>query len=364
MPDTATEPARRIARVIRTAWRSSPDAPALEALDNLEDLAPRLLDGGCGGLAWWAIRETSCSQLPGAASLHQSFRLHAIQAAHHARVLEQVLVRFNQAGLEPLLFKGWTLARLYAHPALRPYGDIDLLVAPGDESAARSVLAGLPDSHRAAVDLDMRVLDRFLPDRSFGTLADRSEVIQVGEARCRVLPAEDHLRLVCLHQLDHAGWRPLWLCDVAALLEGARTGFRWDVCLSGNARLSEAVLSLVMLAEELLGARPPPDTPKTSVPGWFRRSISRAWAGGYRAPPASLYTLHRLGWRGAFAALLERWPDPLTATLHLRAPMRGIPRLALQATECIRRALLFLHRTWREAILAPASPVAPGQGAL
>jgi hypothetical protein len=335
-----------LARAIRTAWRETPDPLAVEVGHGLDALAPRLLDAGCGGLGWWAVRQTPWAEQPGAVPLHQAFRLHSLEAARHRQALEQVLVQFNQAGLEPLSFKGWTLSRLYAHPGLRPFGDIDLLVDTSQEGAARRVIAGLPSDLAALVDLDMRVLDRFLPDRTFAELTERSAVEQVGEARCRVLALEDHLRLICLHQLDHGGWRPLWLSDVAAFVERLPPTFDWELCLSGNPRLSDSVLALLSLAEELLGALLPAGTPRRSAPAWFRSATLRGWVGGYRAPPESLYGLHRLGWSRAVAALKARWPDPITSTLHLRAPLRGVPRVPLQLAECARRAYLFLRRAW------------------
>ena len=231
-----------------------------------------------------------------------------------------------------------------------------MLVDASEEPAARTLLATLTAESRAFVDLDMRVLRRFLPDRQFPELRERSSVEMVGSARFRVLAPEDHLRLVCLHQLDHGGWRPLWLCDVAAFLESLPEGFRWELCLAGNPHLSDAVVALISLAAELLGTRLPPGTPVMSVPGWFRRATLRAWAGGFQAPPDSLLELHRLGWRRSAAAVGARWPDPFTSTLHLRAPLRGVPRPVLQVAEAARRGAHFLRRLWREN-RAKAEPI-------
>jgi hypothetical protein len=307
-------------------------------------VADKILDTGGGALAWWRLRGSALETADGADRLRQAFRLHSIQAARHEKNLEHVLVHFNAAGLSPILFKGWALARLYAQPGLRPYGDVDLLVDAPDEARARSVIAGLPRELQEIVDLDMRVLHRFLPDRTFGELAPRATTETIGAAHFRLLAPEDHLRLVCLHQLDHGGWRPLWLCDVAAFVEALPDAFSWDLCLAGNARLSDAVVSLVALAEELLGARVPPETPRVTAPGWFREAMLRGWAGGFQAPPDSLSNLGELGFGRAMAALRARWPDPITSTLHLRAPLRGIPRPLLQVAECARRAILFVRR--------------------
>jgi hypothetical protein len=362
---SAKDLAHLLAQGIRTAWRETPDPVTEDVGQGLQALAPRLLDGGCGGLGWWAVRKTVWAEQPSAVPLRQAFRLHSLEAARHQLSLEQVLKQFNQAGLEPIAFKGWTLARLYAHPGLRPFGDIDLLVGPGEEAVARHAIAGLPSALRPLVDLDMRVLDRFMPDRSFAELASRSSVENVGEARCRVLAPEDHLRLICLHQLDHGGWRPLWLCDVAAFVERLPRTFEWDLCLRGNPHLSDSVVALLSLAEELLGALLPTGTPRKLVPAWFRNAVLRGWARGYQAPPDSLYGLRRLGWSRALVAIKARWPDPITSTLHLRAPLGRIPRSVLQLVEALRRGFLFARRTWRQGPPS-ALPVAgvTRQGAL
>jgi len=347
-----------IAAVLFTAWRSEPTSIPEAVARHFSDIAPQLLETGCGALAWWRLRGSGPFADEAAASLRQAYRLHALEAVRHEQTLQHVLSHFNEAGLFPIVFKGWTLTGFYARPCLRPYGDIDILVAPGDEAAARSVLAGLAPDLRQQIDLDMRVLGRFLPDRSFESLSARATRKTIGETQYTALSTEDHLRLVCLHQLDHGGWRPLWLTDVAAFVEGLPSDFDWSRCLEGNAHLSDGVVALLALAEELLGARLPRAAPRRPAPSWFREAVLRGWAEGFHAPPASLYALPKLGWRRGSAALRARWPDPISSTLHLRAPFRGIPRFVLQLAECGRRAALFLRRSWRDGVPSSQSAVA------
>jgi hypothetical protein len=350
-----------ISAVLRSAWREVPE-PVSELGAAVSTAAATLLGTGCGALAWWRIRSSPLADESGAAPLREAFQLHTLQAAVHAKNIEHVLGHFNAAGLTPMVFKGLTMARLYARPGLRPYGDVDILVSTADEERARDVIRSMSSQLRALVDLDMRVLHRFLPDRSFTELAERSSTETLGNATFRVPAAEDHLRLISLHQLDHGGWRPLWLCDVAAFVETLPEGFRWELVLSGNPHLSEAVVALLGLAEDLLGARLPPGTPRVAVPPWFRKATLNAWAGGFQAPPDSLLKLHKLGLRRAAAAVRARWPDPLTSTLHLRAPLRVIPRPLLQTVECARRALLFALRGWRAEASSSSTPAVQSDG--
>lgn len=340
---TSCETGEELACFLRTAWRTAPDAPGGLALE--KPLASLLLDTGCGALGWWRVHDSPLVALPDAHRLQQAFRLHALEAARRERDLEIVLCAFNAAQLEPILFKGWTLSRVYALPALRPFGDFDILVEERDSRTADRVISNLTDNLRDQVDLDMRVLSRFLPDRTLSELVDRSTIENIGKGRFRLLAPEDHLRLICLHQLDHGAWRPLWLCDIAAFLERITSNFNWDLCLTGNPNLSDSVIALVSLAEELLSADLLPATPNCIVPVWFRRAVLASWAGGYQAPPAPLHTIHRLGWRRALGALRARWPDPISSTLHLRAPFRRVPRPLVQLAELFRRAFTFIRRT-------------------
>ncbi|MEP6922685.1 MAG: nucleotidyltransferase family protein, partial [bacterium] len=128
-----------VATALATSWRQTPTAPDLSTAE-LATVAPLLLESGGGALAWCRIRNSPLNATPAAAELHQAYRLHAIQAALHEINIKQVLVLLRAAGVEPLLVKGWAIARLYPEPGTRPYGDIDLCVRPEDYSTARDVL--------------------------------------------------------------------------------------------------------------------------------------------------------------------------------------------------------------------------------
>jgi hypothetical protein len=60
------------------------------------------------------------------------------------QVTAEVVGALRREGIDPLLLKGPSFARLLYRPdELRPYVDTDLLVAPGDQDRAAGVLAGL-----------------------------------------------------------------------------------------------------------------------------------------------------------------------------------------------------------------------------
>jgi hypothetical protein len=168
--------------------------------------------------------------------------------------------------------------------------------------------------------------------------------VVTGSGPVRVPSAEDHLRLICLHQLHHGAWRPLWLCDVAVLLESLPANFSWEQCLAGSAHLSEGVLACVGLAEAWLGAAPTVPSPPFELPDWFIRAVATAWERGFRPPPDRL---EGISWSRLPGALRSRWPDPLSSTLHLDAPFRGVPRLPIQMAEAVRRGARHALRRMR-----------------
>lgn len=86
-------------------------------------------------------------------------------------------------------------------------------------------------------------------------------MIKLGETSIRVPAAEDHFRLVAIHLLSHGAWRPLWLCDIAAMLEDLPQDFNWGRCLgtnlaspAGSAPLLN--LRIVCLEPALIACRP------------------------------------------------------------------------------------------------------------
>lgn len=284
------------------------------------------------------------------ANARDAERYQMLEQALRERRLGALFAALEAHRIRAATFKGWALSRLY--PAgLRPVGDVDLAVHPDDEEHARAVVAALPAAERPEVDLQSNLV-RYLPDRSLAELLARTAVHATPSGPIRVLGAEDHLRLVCLHQLHHGAWRPLWLCDVAVLLESLPDGFSWAECLAGSRRRSEAVLACVGLAMEWLGAMPRVAPPAPDVPPWFRNAVAAAWERGFRRSPEPLpgIPLRRLA-----PALRARWPDPLSATLHLGAPLRWMPRFPVQLVELVRRAGRHGLRRWRSPGVTPVA---------
>jgi Uncharacterised nucleotidyltransferase len=329
---SAESSGRLVAQALTGAWRLSP--PALELTPaELDRIAPQLLKSGAGALGWWRVRNFDSDTSSSLTELHQAYRLHSLQALIHEREIEQVFKLLNASGVEPLLVKGWAVARLYPEKGLRPYGDIDLCVRPHQFAAARSALSSLPDQG-CGVDLHCG-FEKF-GGRSVDEIYARSLFVQLGETMVRQPGAEDHLRALCIHMLREGAWRPLWLCDIAAAVETLPANFDWDCCMGKNRRWSNWITCALRLAHQLLGANIK-NTPAAEqfkpLPQWLIKAVLKEWGSlqpsmvrRHRAPMAS-YLRHP---SGLLAGFRHRWPNPIEATIVAGGTFNELPRLPFQ----------------------------------
>jgi len=264
-----------------------------------------------------------------------------------------VISLLNTAGVEPVLVKGWAVARSYPEEGLRPFGDIDLCIMSEQYRKADEVVRTL-DAKEYLIDLH----DGFakLDDRRPDDLLGRSEEVCIGEVKFRVLGCEDQLRILCTHLLRHGAWRPLWLCDIGAALESRPAGFNWERCFGEDKRTADWVACAIGLAHQLLDARVD-DTPigerANHLPRWLTENVLKNWEQPYPElypplsyiPQISAYLRHP---RGLIKALRIRWPDPIEATIRLKGPFNEMPRLPFQLGNALWRLGRFLTRTQKD----------------
>jgi hypothetical protein len=337
---------RTMAGALRTAWRRSPSSAGVSA-DAFIRCVDRLLSCGCAALAWRRVRDTPAGRSAALESLRQAARTYAIRAAVSSRQIAELTQALRAAGTESLLFKGWAAARLYADPALRPFGDLDLYVRAADSDVARGVMRRFPAGALPSVDLHTSLPD--LPDRNPEEALGRSGLVPLNGVEIRVLCPEDHLRSLALHFFRHGGARPLSLCDIGAALESIDAGFDWEYCLRGDPRLTDRVVRATGLAAALLGARIPSPmaTRAQSLPGWLMRAVLRQWG----APSYDHYVnrplIESLRHRGErIPALRRRWPSAIQLAMDRGAPIARMPPLGLQLSDTFSRAVGFARRAW------------------
>ena len=328
-----------LATTLRGAWREPPPPLTLSA-DELGDIAPLLLETGGAALAWWRLRHSPLAATPAGRQLKMAYRLHTLQAEVHEREIARVVGHLRSEGLDPVLAKGWAIARLYPETGLRPYGDIDLLVGPEAYSADRVPprVGGAPvDFHRRFVELDDRPLDE---------LYRRSQLVALHDVDVRILGPEDHLRFLCLHLLRHGFWRPTWLCDVGVTLDGLAVDFDWDYFLAGKARRSSWAVCVLLVAQQLLDARL--DEPRArrmaaELPDWLIPTVLTVWESSH--PPYDrpfISYLRRPA--GLVQAVRRRWPSRIQASARWRTPSSKLPAPPVQAWEFTARAVRLVLR--------------------
>lgn len=160
----------------------------------------------------------------------------AVDATTH-----EFVVALRARGVRGIVLKGPALAAwLYDDGAARPYGDGDVLVAPGDVEAARTTLADLgyalvlnappvfgaphaePYTRPGGGEIDLHWMLSGVtasPATAWRALSARTEHLDVGGARFEVLALGGRALVVALHAAQHGTGRPLR--DLARALERA-----------------------------------------------------------------------------------------------------------------------------------------------
>lgn len=339
---------RILAAMLRGAWRGTP--PELENFaKDLPALIPLVIESGTAPLVWRRVRDRDWLDSRVARELRQAYRHSTIQGDLHEHEIKQVFALLRSVGVEPVLVKGWAAARLYPEAGLRPSGDIDLCLHPTQYLAAEAALSGWTD-HQFALDLHEGVstLDR----EDIDLLYSRSQLISLGDCKVRVMAHEDHLRILCIHFLRHGAFRPLWLCDIAAAVEAAPDNFDWKLCLGADRRRREWVSGCIRLAHQLLGAtldKTPFDRSPSKLPRWLIPNVLKQWEspstmnhGVMKHRSAMVNYLRNPA--GLLRDILNRWPNPIEATVYTGGPFNNLPRWPFQIGECFSRTAKFLSR--------------------
>jgi len=338
--------ARLIANVLAGSWRQSP-APLTISRAELDIVTQLLLESGAGALGWRRVGNSNLRTAPAALELEQAFRLHALQSAIHERNIQNALILLRGAGVEPILVKGWAVARLYPDTGLRPYGDLDLCVEPKHYQAAR---IALEKDSKKPYQVDLHLGFKTLDHKSWDELYSRSQLLKLGEVEVRVLCPEDHLRVLCFHFLREGAWRPLWLCDIAVAVEMRPPDFDWDLFTDKQDRRRKWFACSLALAGKLLGASMdgvPETLHAQQLPSWFLPSVLREWevrsmshrhtapmSAAWRAPAQTL----------KLKSLSSHWPNSIEATIGVSGPFNEMPRLPFQIGNCAVRTIEFFWR--------------------
>jgi hypothetical protein len=327
---------RAVAALVAGAWRPIP--PDIQsAPPELDKSVQLLIRSGSASIGWTRLGPKIGGRP--LAALKQLYQLYSLNSALQREGIKQVFSVFRSHSIEPILVKGWAIARLYPDPALRPSGDIDLIVHPRDYTKARELLQDLKDMP-CGVDLHNgpEKLDYF----SFEDLLLRSQTVPLGDVQVRVPCPEDHLRILCTHLLQHGAWRPLWLCDIGAAIESRPPDFDWERCLGPNKRRADWVACTIGLAHQLLDADvdgTPVAERARNLPHWLVPAVLRKWntcSPPYKRGLLVPSLLDGIKRPREFAQSLRiRWDNPIQATVRLGLPFNNLPRFPVQLIRAI-----------------------------
>lgn len=353
--DTSIKPDHRrshgnlLAAALSGSWRLSP-APLELSPDELAAITPLLLKSGSGALVWRRLRDSGKREADCGTELEQAYRIQILDDAVHEHNIGKAFGLMRAAGIEPVLVKGWAIARQYPEPGLRHYGDIDLCVRAGQFRAAQQVLES---AEGRALWVDLHEGFSTLDGRDEEELYARSALVRVGETNVRVLSEEDHLRVLCLHLLRHGAWRPLWLCDVGVALESRTANFDWRLFLGDDRREADWLACVIGLAHQLLGAKID-DTPVAEraqhLPRWLVRAVLRRWSWWFdseyrdQAVPS---LLKHLGEPAKFFRDIYFRCDPIRATVELKGAFNKLPRAPYQLAAVLKRSPEFSRHVAR-----------------
>ena len=284
---------------------------------------------------------------PLAKSFQKVYRLNCLQAVLTQQTIKETIALLRSSGIEPILVKGWAAARAYPEQGLRPYGDIDLCVRPEQFAAAEKTLNTLSFKQ---CEVDLHAGFEKLGGGSIDEIYARSQLARLDETEVRVASAEDHLRVLSIHMLREGAWRPLWLCDIAAVVESLPANFDWDACLVENRRQADWIICAIKLSEQLLGAdisMTPAAHRTRELPRWLVPTVLKEWetlepamTERHRAPMAQ----HLRYPAEILKGLYNRWPNPIEATISVRGPFNDLPRFPFQLGNCLARTAKFTAR--------------------
>lgn len=262
-----------------------------------------------------AVLAPECS-LSSAANPEAAFEVYRYRVIQNAVREHEICTAFRllrALSIEPILLKGWSVARHYPDPGMRTLGDTDLLVRDEDASLAVNALSG------QELNVDWHKLSGLQAE--FATpdeVAGRSELVPLLDTHIRVLCPEDGLHFVAIHMLRHGGWLARWVRDVAVLLESRQANFDWTECLGSCPTKAGWVLSALVLAHQLAGAdiRGTP-AENHRIPEWLVSAVRKAQTDpdpAHHQPPESIWTALAHPWRLPHG-IWKRWPNPITAAI-------------------------------------------------
>lgn len=216
--------------------------------------------------------------------------------------LARVLKALQDAEVKVIVLKGAALAEtVYGNIALRPMGDIDLLVSEEDLDRAKEVLLKLGfrkiEYHSLRDPLEEHPFHlRFINENKPGAILElhwgvarkpfdveiigllqRAVAVRSNGIDTYVMCPDDLLPYLCWHTANHQFPRLLWLCDIAQVIKVYGQSINWDSVIerSEKWKIRRAVYYSLYLAKSVLGAQVPERVLSSLRPSRFGTKMFR-----------------------------------------------------------------------------------------
>jgi hypothetical protein len=269
-----------------------------------------------------------------------------LQAAVHEAKIKAAFKAFRQAGIEPVLFKGWAAARNYPAAMVRQIGDIDLAVSPAQIGSASDLIKTDEVGH---LFIDLKAGLSSLDTVDWDILFERSELVELQDSQIRILCPEDHLRVICNHWLIDGGRFKDKLWDIYYAVENRPADFHWERCL-GNIPdyRKDWVIIAIGIARHYLDLRVD-DLPfmvnSKPIPQWILKTVEDEWKKAKELMPILSTTTDK---RQFMTQMFRRFPpNPIRATIEGNGDLYGHMRSWYQVMVLVRRSGPFLKGLFR-----------------
>lgn len=239
--------------------------------------------------------------------------------------IEKLFFIFRDHGFEPILIKGWAAAKNYPEPFQRLSADIDIAVKPSEYAHCQKLLN---KQNISGVDLHCGL--RHLDTVDWDDLFSHSQLVSLNKTDVRVLCAEDHLRIMCVHWLADGGVSKERLWDIFHAVNSRPENFDWKRCLDVVSETrKEWILQTISLAAVYLNLnieKTPLSTMSVRHPKWLIKTVEKEWKDEVKIKPLDLCLEDR---KEFFRQLNKRFPpNPIQATIEMNARLdeggRGI----------------------------------------
>lgn len=277
-------------------------------------------------------------------TLKNDFYWKSLQYEVQKKKVEDIFRLFRANNFEPILIKGWAANQNYPEPAERWSLDIDLAVSPKDYPACQKFV-----NEKKLFEIDLHCGLRHHDTVEWDDLYKNSRLLKLGQTKIRVLRAEDHLRVLCVHWLTDGGAHRERLRDIYWAVENRPADFEWERCLGViSVKRRKWIIYTIGLAHKYLAldlSGTPFKKEVENIPFWIIKTVETEWANDDKLRPLHLCLND---FKELCKQLKRRFPpNPITATVDMEGDFDHNPRIFYQIGDVFFRLKPSVNRIWK-----------------